>query len=90
MTYIEREEFKKWNIAITEGEHLARDKAIAIEDKYFRINESHSRENANLLFEIANTEKVDKEERLRDILDYIKYIEANAKLEALDDILHIY
>ena len=88
MTTREKNEFKKWNIDITVNEEKQNELANKIE--YFKLNGSRSCNPETFILEIATTEKIDREERIRDIGDYIEYLKARAKSRALSDILHIY
>lgn len=90
MTTREKNEFKKWNIDITVNEEKQNELANKIEYKYFKLNGSRSCNPETFIFEIATTEAIDKEERIRDIGDYIEYLKARAKGRALSDIIHIY
>lgn len=90
MTKYEKEEFKKWNIEISKFETKMRETARIIECKYLELNGSRSCNPETFIFEIANTNKLTQEERLKDMHDYIKYLESCAKGRALGDILHIY
>lgn len=90
MTKYEKEEFRKWNIEITQNEIKAGEIAREIRDKYFSINKSISCNPEKFIFQIANTTTVPPEERYDDIRLYIKWLAAEEKSAALSDILHIY
>ena len=90
MTKREKEEFRKWNIAITQNEMEMDNIFIEVMNKYLSINKFASCNPESFIFQIANTTTVAPEERMNDILLCIKRIEAKAKGEALSDILHIY
>ncbi len=90
MTKYENEEFRKWNIEISQNEIKADEIAREIRNKYLFINKFASCNPERFIFQIANTTTVPSEERMNDIRLYIKWIEAKAKSEALSDILYIY
>ncbi len=90
MTKFEKSEFKKWNIEISKNEMAYREKAKLIEKKYLKLNGSRSCNPETFIFEIATTENVLQEEKIKDIRIYIAYLESCAKSQALRDILHIY
>ncbi len=90
MTKKEHEEFKKWNIEITRNEFEKDEVARKIESKYLTLNKKRSCNPEWFILEIAKTEGVSDEEKVKDIRDYILHIEASAKARALSDILHIY
>ena len=90
MTRYERDEIKKWNIAISKAEAKASEKAREIENKYLGLNGSRSCNPERFIFEIATTAGLAQEEKLTDIRDYVHYLNCCAKGDALSDILHIY
>lgn len=90
MTKYEKEEFRKWNIKISQNEMKADEIAREIMNKYLSINKSASCNPESFIFQIANTPTVPPEERMNDIRLYIAMLEAQAKGRALSDILHIY
>lgn len=90
MTTYEKNEFKKWNIDITINEEKQNEVANQIEYKYLKLNHKRSCNPETFIFEIATTETISSEERIKDIRDYIEYLNARAKSRALSDILHIY
>lgn len=89
MTKYEKEEFRKWNIEISQNEMKADEIAMEIRNKYLSINKSISCNDERFIFQIANTTTVPPEERMSDIYAYVRMIEARAKGEALSAILHI-
>lgn len=90
MTGYEYEEFKKWNIAISKKQDEMREKARVIEKKYLHLNRTRSCNPETFLFEIATTDKLSIEERIKDLRIYMEHIKAEAQVDALMDILHIY
>ena len=90
MTKYEKEEFRRWNIAISQNEIEADEIFMEIMNKYLSINKFASCNPERFIFQIANTTTVPPEERMNDILLCIKRIETKARGEALSDILHIY
>ena len=89
MTKYEKEEFRKWNIEISQNEMKTDEIAREIMNKYLSINKSMSCNPESFIFQIANTTTVPQEERMHDIRLYIEMIEARAKGKALSAILHI-
>lgn len=90
MTGFEHEEFKKWNIAISKKQDEMREKARAIEEKYLRLNGRRSCNPETFLQEIATTNGVLQQEKIEDMRIYLEHIKAEAQVDALCDILHIY
>lgn len=89
MTKHEKEEFRKWNIEISQNQIKADEVAREIRNKYLSINKHISCNTERFIFQIANTTVVSPEERMNDIRLYVEWAEARAKGEALSDILHI-
>ncbi len=90
MTSYEKQEFSKWNKNITTDQHIGIHTAREIETKYLRLNGSRSCNPETFILEIAETIFQSREEKIQDIGDYLSYIRAVAKAEALYEILHIY
>ncbi len=90
MTKYEKKELRDWNIEISINEEKAKKLAEKIEYKYFKLNGSRSCNPETFIFEIATTETIDREERIRDMRDYIDYLKASSKVSALLSILHIF
>lgn len=90
MTGYEHDEFKKWNIAISKKQDEMREKARAIEEKYLRLNRTRSCNLETFLWEIATTNGILWEEKIEDMRVYMEHIKAEAQVDALVDILHIY
>ncbi len=89
MTKYEKNEFKQWNINISINEEKQNKLADSILLKYLKLNGHYSCNPETFIFEIATTEIFPKEERIKDIRDYIEYLKATAKVSALFEILHI-
>lgn len=89
MTKQEELRFSQWNREITTGANAQQEVGRAIEAKYLKLNGSRSCNPETFVFKIANTASVSRDERIRDIRDYLAVKAAEAKLDALLDILSV-